>query len=414
MSVPDLVQWIENSRHSGTLVLSLGTSHKKFYFQNGEMTFVWSDKEGERFWSYIENETSLNVRELKEKFQDSEKLDIPLLSHILNEKLISRERLEFILMVILKTALTDALKWETGTFEFIDFLPPEVLNGPIKVCSSSVLMDSILQFDETDQINRVNTNHIVNAIMEQLHSGITLLPPIPDIMKKILEKIDDKNISVSEVVENITDQLLIAKILKICNSPYFGRGIKINSLHKAVTYIGFKSLLSIVTVHSLSSFSPKNVDDIRKILRHSLVCGMIARELAGDVGENRETTFLCGVLHDIGKTILTDLVGTYNITGEAKAAIIGEYHAEFGFLLAKEWGFSEEILEVIRWHHNPEKAHLNMQLVNLIHLADLIAHSGGNKDGMFPPCSALGLTQGEVLSVVNNVGQLTQDIAGIL
>jgi putative nucleotidyltransferase with HDIG domain len=414
MSIPDLIQWIESSRRSGTLMLSQHTSHKKFYFQNGEMIFVWSDKEGERFWHYIEGETSLSVTELKEKFKDSGKLEIPLLSYILIEKLIDKDRLEFILTVILKTALTDALKWEAGIFEYVDFLPTEVLNGPIKISSSSVLMDSIVKFDETDQINSVNTDHIINEIMEHIRNGITLLPPIPDIMKQIFEKINDPNITVAEVVDKITDQLLIAKILKISNSTYFSRAENINTLHKAITYIGFKSLLSIVTIHSLSSFSPNNVNDIRKILRHSLLCGIIAKELAGYIGENRETAFLCGMLHDIGKTILIDLVGTYNITAEAKSAIIRENHAEIGFLLAKEWGFSDEIQEVIQWHHDPEKANTSDQLVNLIHLADMIANLGNNTDGMFPAFSALGLTQGNVMSIVSNLNQLTQEVTNIL
>ncbi|GFE59870.1 hypothetical protein AOG2_04580 [Geobacter sp. AOG2] len=414
MSLPDLIQWIENSKRSGTLVLSQHASHKKFYFQNGEMIFVWSDKEGERFWSYIENETRQSAIGLKEKFKDSEKLDIPILSYLLNERLVNKDRLEFILTVILKTALTDALAWETGIFEFVDSLPAEVINGPIKINSSRILMDSILQFDETDQISRVSTNHVLNEIMDQIRNGITLLPPLPDIMKRILEKINDKNATVAEVVENITDQLLIAKILKICNSPYFSRGIKINSLHKAITYLGFKSLLSIVTIHSISSFSPKNVDDIRKILHHSLICGMIAKELAESVGESRDTAFLCGVLHDLGKTILTDIAGAYNITAEAKRAIIRENHTETGYLLAKEWGFSDEIQEAVHWHHNPEKADINVQLVTLIHLADMIAHSGRAMDGIGPACSALGLSQDEVMSVVNHLDRLTRDVANIL
>lgn len=414
MPIPDLVQWIEGSRRSGTLTLSQQANRKTFYFQNGEMVFVWSDKEGERFWHYLEGETGLRVKELKERFVDSGKLDIPLLSSILNEDLIEKDRLELILTVILKTALTDALKWETGEFEFVDVLPPEVLNGPLMINSSCVLMESLLQFDETDQITSIKTDHILEEITEHIRAGMTQLPPIPDIMKKVLEKINDKNISVAQVVENITDQLLIAKILKICNSPYFSRGTKVNTLHKAITFIGFKSLLSIVTVHSLSSFSPKYIDDIRKILRHSLMCGLIAKELAGHAGESAETAFLCGVLHDIGKTILTDLVGTYNISPEAKRALIREHHSEIGFLLAKEWGFSEEIQDVIRWHHTPEKAGAGDHLVGLIHVADVIANLGNKVGGILPGPPELGLTEDNMMSIIDNLDQLSQEVSCIL
>jgi HD-like signal output (HDOD) protein len=81
------------------------------------------------------------------------------------------------------------------------------------------------------------------------------------------------------VAECITDQILVTKILRICNSPFYRSMGKVSSLREAVVRIGFKSLLSIVTVHALSSFSPRNVDEIRKVLQHCLVCAMIARQM---------------------------------------------------------------------------------------------------------------------------------------
>ena len=74
--------------------------------------------------------------------------------------------------------------------------------------------------------------------------------------------------------------LLVIKIFRVCNSPYLGHHGKINTLHDAVVYMGLKSILSIVTVHALSGFSPGNIDKVHRILHHCLMVGMIAKQIS--------------------------------------------------------------------------------------------------------------------------------------
>ena len=192
-------------------------------------------------------------------------------------------------------------------------------------------------------------------------------------MLQLADKIDNPTISVDEVIECITDQILVSKILRICNSPYYGHFGHFSNLKEAVVFIGLKSLMSIVTVHAMSSFSPRNAKEVKKVLQHCLVCGMIAREISRDMGGNYELAFICGLLHDIGKTILLDMLGDYMLLPEARERLIEENHAEVGYLLAQKWNFGNDIKDVIRYHHSPEQAVENVSLAEVISLSNAMA-----------------------------------------
>jgi putative nucleotidyltransferase with HDIG domain len=123
----------------------------------------------------------------------------------------------------------------------------------------------------------------------------------------------------------------------------------------------------------MSSFSPRNAKEIKQVLQHCLVCGMIAREITRDMGGNFELAFICGLLHDIGKTILLDMLSDYMLLPDVREKLIDDHHAEVGYLLAQKWNFGDDIKDVIRYHHSPEKAVHHITLAEVISLSNAMA-----------------------------------------
>ncbi len=375
MSLMDLIQWANNSLRTGTLVLSEQEKQKKFYFQDGKIIFIWSECRGERIVDFLRLESAISKQQLNENIADAQNLGLPFIGYLLAEKIISREKLEEIIGQVAQSAMTDALKWESGEFEFIDELPSFVVNGPLQFDSTQLLIESAKEFDETHLEKKVDKDNIIEEIKLNIREGNIELPPIPDIIQKIHEKIEDPTTSIEKIVDCITDQILVSKILRICNSPYYSNSSKVSTLKEAVILIGLKSLLSIITVHALSCFSPRNSDEIRKILHHSLVCGMIARQIAKDMGSNYELAFMCGMLHDIGKTVMLDMLYDYMLSPVFRARIIEDNHTEIGCMLAQKWNFGEDIQECILHHHSPDQATTNRSMVEIIYLANLMTHT---------------------------------------
>jgi putative nucleotidyltransferase with HDIG domain len=234
-------------------------------------------------------------------------------------------------------------------------------------------------------------------------------------MLQIAERIDNPGISIDEIIECITDQILVSKILRICNSPYYRHIGTTSSLKDAVVFIGLKSVMSIVTVHAMSSFSPRNAKEIKKVLQHCLVCGMIAREITRDMGGNFELAFICGLLHDIGKTILLDMLSDYMLLPDMRDKLIEDQHAEVGYLLAQKWNFGSEISDIIRYHHSPEKAVDHATMAEVISLsnamADLNSQPEDIRDMTF---TSLELSQISVEDLWDQVDKLDQEAGEIV
>jgi len=373
MSVLDVIQWAESSRRSGTLVLSKFEQEKRFYLQDGKIIFVWSVGGEDHFFDLLLRETGIAQKELSDALAEAKSLNIPLIGYLHSADKVETGILEEVLREMVKAELIDALQWGTGTFDFLDELPAIVSNGPLLLNSSLVMLEALKKYDETQLSGKVDTALVLNEIRTRIKEDNLDLPPIPDIMRQIMGKIDNPSFSIDDVVECLTDQILVSKILRISSSPYYRRAGKIGTLKDAVVFMGLKSLMSIVAVHALSGFSPRNANEIRKVLQHCLLCGMIARQLARDMGYDGDQAFICGLLHDIGKTIMLDLAGDYAMSPELRERLIDQYHAEAGYLLACKWNFSDEIQEAIRFHHAPDMATRFHALIETVYLANMMA-----------------------------------------
>ena len=101
---------------------------------------------------------------------------------------------------------------------------------------------------------------------------------------------------------------------------------------------------------------------------------MIARQITRDMGGNYELAFICGLLHDIGKTILLDMLSDYMLLPDARVQLIEENHAEVGYLLAQKWNFGSDIKDIIRYHHSPERSIEHVKLAEVISLSNVMAN----------------------------------------
>jgi putative nucleotidyltransferase with HDIG domain len=94
---------------------------------------------------------------------------------------------------------------------------------------------------------------------------------------------------------------------------------------------------------------------------------MGCRQISRVIGyQHEETAFIVGLLHDIGKAILNQVVPkkyskivetVYNegrSTAEVERETLGFDHTHIGALIAQKWNFSWEMVETIAYHHSPE------------------------------------------------------------
>ncbi|MEO6867448.1 MAG: HDOD domain-containing protein [Gaiellales bacterium] len=239
------------------------------------------------------------------------------------------------------------------------------------------------------------TDHIEGAT-SSMHPGISALVDevrdLPMSMSETLPAVigacDNADTSVNDLTGLISaDQSLVAMLLKLANSAYYGYARRIETLPEAIVLLGFstiKSLAITATTMNLLFQSEDELSDVRhEIWSHSLGVGVAARALARKRGNiHPEKAFVAGLLHDLGMIILSvyrkddfiKVLSEANSRGityeEAELEVLGFSHAELGALVAEAWSFPATHCEAIRCHHQPERATLQPGLAQVAHLAD--------------------------------------------
>jgi putative nucleotidyltransferase with HDIG domain len=226
---------------------------------------------------------------------------------------------------------------------------------------------------------------------EQLDQVIEELLPIPQTALKIIRMIHDDSCGFHEISrEVLQDQVLSARILRMCNSVSINHWMKVDSIEKALLRIGDKNLMLLALSFSLQNF----ISHARQgyslckggIFHHSVWTAEVSGKLAELTGKARsDLAYTAGLLHDIGKVILDQYMysayplfyrqlqieGSYLAAAEKK--LIGMAHTEAGYLLACRWGMPECLSETILHHHEPDNAKDNRCLTHMVYVADLIS-----------------------------------------
>jgi putative nucleotidyltransferase with HDIG domain len=193
------------------------------------------------------------------------------------------------------------------------------------------------------------------------------------------------------------DSVLTARLLRIANSPVFGLLTAVNSIDRAVAYLGERMVVSVALADSVSKMLNKPLKGYEGgqgvLWRHDLFAAFAAREVSryAKTSIEGDLAYTGGLLHDIGKAIISDfLEGTAEkVTAgidsgknsdylAAEQDILGLDHAEVGYELALNWQLPEPLPQLIRQHHHPRMVDEKLRpLAYAVHLGDMIAMMGG-------------------------------------
>jgi putative nucleotidyltransferase with HDIG domain len=225
---------------------------------------------------------------------------------------------------------------------------------------------------------------------KEISRTIKDLKPIPQVALKILRMINEDLYEIDALTEEIRkDQVISARTLQLCNSAIFSNRKKIETLEHAVVMLGQRLLQKFVISASLNNFFSQCGMGYSLckggIYHHAISTATIAEQLAGLTGKiSPSLAYTAGLLHDIGKVVLDQYIYAdfpffyrqLNEEGknlvEVEKNLLGIDHTEAGSELAHSWSLPESLTEIITYHHKPENAVQNTELVHIIYLADLL------------------------------------------
>jgi putative nucleotidyltransferase with HDIG domain len=239
--------------------------------------------------------------------------------------------------------------------------------------------------------------------LDMVAEGIGQLPSLPAVVHQLLGTIDNEHADIEDLAKKIgQDQALVAKLLRVANSSFYGMQGKVASVQDALVVLGFRNMRTLVLAAALTGSLPKSQSawfDEQLFWKHSLGVALAAKAFAGNVGINPDHAFTAGLLHDIGRLVLvTCFPEEYRVVVEAtagsdefavvvEASKLGVDHAAVGACLAERWKFVPTVSDAVRYHHQQSRPEAPL-LVALVHVADVTAHAlnlSGEADALVPP-----------------------------
>ena len=220
---------------------------------------------------------------------------------------------------------------------------------------------------------------------------VETLAPLPEVARRVIQITEDEQSTAYDLaLVMATDTALMAKLLRLANSAYYGYPRRISTVRDAVVLIGFRAVrstaiaASIIDLYPASDTGPFSVD---LFWGHSVACGMMAESIAQETGRAKpQESFTVGILHDLGRLLLnqyqTERFGQTIWKAlqqgmslhDAEEQEFGYDHALLGARLAERWNFPEEICRAIAEHHQPEPAVDASGLSLVVRQANALCH----------------------------------------
>lgn len=220
------------------------------------------------------------------------------------------------------------------------------------------------------------------------------LPTLPQNVIILLDMLKNPTaVDVDYLVEMVAKEEHLNKILlKGINSGCFHLNRKVETLKEAVIYLGMQAvqnlLIFFITLQLFPEISSKRqrTFDVYKYWKHVLgtsvaSCMLSSRLKQGD----RYKLFTYGLIHDIGIAVLDVCLphiidevteklkmGMHQIVAE-RIVMGGVTHADIGAWLCRRWNISEDITNIVEFHHTPFLAAIHTDEVKLVHVADMIS-----------------------------------------
>ncbi|OGV37262.1 MAG: hypothetical protein A2020_14470 [Lentisphaerae bacterium GWF2_45_14] len=207
-------------------------------------------------------------------------------------------------------------------------------------------------------------------------------------MVRMLKLLKNENVEMSKIIHEINqDQSLVAKILKMINSGYYGIRNTITSVDQAVSLLGILKTKQLV--YSASVIDCFDGGDGGE-WAHAYSSSVLMSDLMMNDISAEQNLPMTALMHDIGKIVLkkysptkykmlkSHVVDDEMTLIEAEQQFLQTDHAEAGAYLLRCWGMEESIVVPIENHHNynmvPAEFALETALLQFVNWVDCVAH----------------------------------------
>jgi putative nucleotidyltransferase with HDIG domain len=232
---------------------------------------------------------------------------------------------------------------------------------------------------------------ISSMTLDDLVGKTSDLPSLPAAAMAVMRETESADGTAQSVAKQLMqDQALTARVLRLANSAFYGLSRQVVDVPECVVVLGMRTIRNLSLVASTYPWLTRPLRGYElgpdELWRHSLSVAVGSQLVAQHVRTGKsEVAFTCGLLHNIGKVLLSvwlegrlnDLHKQADQEGmtleEAERRFLGYDHAEAGAHLADRWNLPKPLVDAIRYHHTPELCIPTSVLVDCVHVADWLS-----------------------------------------
>ena len=243
----------------------------------------------------------------------------------------------------------------------------------------------------------------------EILTAVNQIDALPVVAAQMIPLLRCADATISDIAQKLSsDPGLTANTLRLANCALHATNQPVTDVGAAIKRLGTRRLMELVLASSIAPMTKKPVRgydlDEGQLWRHSMLIAIGAEELAAVLDVTAPShTFTAGLLADIGKIVLGTFVAVdaQQIIArafemkipfdQAEREVLGIDHAEVGAALLSRWQLPSDLVDVARWHHQPENCPQS-SVVALVHAADHIGALcgvGAGTDGLnYLPCES--------------------------
>ena len=244
---------------------------------------------------------------------------------------------------------------------------------------------------EDSQASPLETKEsVIDDIIFRFKHGEIDLPSLPQITIKFKEMVN-RGTNLQEVADLLKqDPSISFKLISVANSVFYRGMVENKTVGQAIGRLGLNTTRRYVDAIAYRAFfttaNKKYIEFIENLWKHSLSCAY-ASQIVCDVLKIKlpDDAFTMGLLHDIGKLVLLQIVGELEIKGQLGKDVsskelfndLDTHHGKFGAALLKRHRFSEGYAKIAFYHDSLQEADPISNDIIVVHFSNLLVKSIG-------------------------------------
>lgn len=238
-------------------------------------------------------------------------------------------------------------------------------------------------------------NALLTILVEKINNDTLVLPTLPAIALKVRKSADDPNVNLNGMADVVAqDPSLSARMIKISNSAYLGRTVKVTSITQAVTRVGLYQVKNIATALAMEQLFVSKNETVKKymmkmwtdtvlIVANAMAAMLTYQAATGKKNLSLDTMTLSALVANIGALpVLTEAERHDSVFANPTFldVAIERMSGRIGGSIMREWQFNDVFIQCAEHWRNLDFSQPTIDYIDFVRIGAALSNQADNAD----------------------------------